>query len=342
MNVLCDRHHAGLFRSMQSLAERLAWNLYTPVGLDWWDAGIWNFGRSTWGDDRLAQQFLNGSEWECQRLVNGDPVWASGPYVATDPEFPAALIPGVTLAQARTMRWDLVIATAEDNQRGFAAFAKGVGARYVMQVGNTRQTVDWSLDPMAIMSSEVPILGRGVRYHQEMDPVYRWHEPAEADRWSIRSFVNLMPRIECGPLMEQAQGLMPDFRWGVHGIDCPQGVVKPSSDLAALMAASGFGWHDKVTGDGFGHVIHGWAAIGRPLIGHASHYRGQMAEVFWQDGRTCIDLDKHPLTEAVQMVRAIADDPEWHASMCRAIREVFDSVYDPERDAANIRALIEG
>ncbi len=334
--VLADRHHAGLWRSLQLLGDRLGWTLYTPVGIEWWRTGIWNFGRSTWGDDRLAQQFLNGDGWEDRDH--------HGLYRAYDPEYPdvaEGVIWGLGLQRARTMRWDYVIATAEDNQWGFADFAKGVGARFVMQVGNTRQTVDWKLDPLAIVSSEVPIEGRGVRYHQEMDPAYSWHDPSEADRWSVRSFVNLMPRIECAPLMAEAQGLGTDFRWGVHGIDCPDGVVKPSSDLAALMAASGFGWHDKITGDGFGHVIHGWAAIGRPLIGHASHYKGQLGEHLWQDGKTCIDLDRHPITEAMQMVRAIADDPEWHGAMCRAIRAEFDTI-DHAAEAEAIRALLTG
>lgn len=338
MNVLADRHHAGLYRSLQLLGDRLGWHLYTPVGLEWWDAGIWNFGRKTWGDDRLAQQFLCGSEW--MRTSNGQPV-------AQDPEFPltyrnsdgigSETIHGVTLSQARRMSWNYVIATAEDNQWGFSQFAKGVGARFVMQVGNTRQHVDWSLDPLAIVSSEVPIEGRGVRYHQEMDPAYHWREPVPSR--TIRSFVNLMPRIECGPLLADAQALLPDFRWGVHGIDCPDGVIKPTSTIADLMAGSLFGWHDKVTGDGFGHVIHAWAAIGRPIIGHASHYRGQLAEHLWQDGRTCIDLDRHPLTEVASLVRAIADDPDWHAAMCRAIRAEYDRI-DHAAEAAAIAALL--
>ncbi|HXI97147.1 MAG TPA: hypothetical protein VNG04_13530, partial [Candidatus Acidoferrum sp.] len=57
MNVLADKHHAGLFHSLQLLAGRLGWTLYTPVGLDWWTEGYWRFGRG-YGDDRLAQQFL--------------------------------------------------------------------------------------------------------------------------------------------------------------------------------------------------------------------------------------------------------------------------------------------
>lgn len=332
-NVLVDRHHAGLYRSLQLLGDRLDVRIWTPVGLDWWDAGIWNFGRSTWGDDRLAQQFLTLDGWTPATGSH----WTDGIHLTEDPEFPGETIYGVTLALARVMTWDLVIATAEDNQWGFSQFAKGVGARFVMQVGNTRQHVDWSLDPLAIVSSEVPIEGRGVRYHQEMDPAYHWREPVPSR--TIRSFVNLMPRIECGPLLADAQALLPDFRWGVHGIDCPDGVIKPTSTIADLMAGSLFGWHDKVTGDGFGHVIHAWAAIGRPIIGHASHYRGQLAEHLWQDGRTCIDLDKHPLTEVASLVRAIADDPDWHAAMCRAIRAEYDRI-DHAAEAAAISALL--
>ena len=70
------------------------------------------------------------------------------------------------------------------------------------------------------------------------------------------------------------------------------------------------------------------------------HYRGKLGEVLWQDGRTCIDLDKHPLTEAVAMMRAVASDPEWHAQMCAAMREVFAANYDPAAEAETIRALL--
>ena len=332
-NVLADMHHSGLWRSLQLLGDRLGWYLFRPVGYDWFDQGIWSFGREHLGT-QLRDQFLTTDGW--QELEE------PGLWVTYDPEFPAVPIIGVTLPRARRMRWGLVIATAEDNQWGFASFAKGVGARYVNQVGNTRQTVDWSLDPLALVSSEVPILGRGVRYHQEMDPVYCPHDAEEADRWTVRSFVNCMPRIECWPLMADAMAMAPDFRWGVHGIDGPDGTIKPSSVIADLMAGSGWGWHDKITGDGFGHVLWGWAAIGRPIIGHASHYAGKLGEVLWQDGRTCIDLDVHPLTGGRLDDAAIADDAHWYGAMCIAMREVFTANYDPAAEAETIRTLLGG
>lgn len=318
-NVLADRHHSGLFHSLQLLAQRMGWTLYTPHGHEWWDEWYWSFGRSAYNDDRLARQFLMGPE-------------------EPDNEFPDAPIRFVTLEEAKAMPWEYVIATVEDNQRGFAKFARETGAKYVLQVGNTSQPVDWGLDPLALVSSEVPINGRGIRYHQEMDPI-EFREPIRTSDTEplAASFVNCMPSMgHCWDLLEEAQSLALSVT--VHGIDGQWGVVKPFSRLLELMALADWGWHDKHQGDGFGHVIHAWAAVGRPLIGHASHYRGRMAEPFWRDMETCIDLDKHSVSEVVEIVRTITS--EKHAEMCRAIRGVFDSLVDYDREAAEIARFL--
>lgn len=291
---------------MQLLGKRLGWTIYTPTGHDWWDEGIWNFGRGTYPDDRLAQQYL---------LAPHEP----------DNEFPDWPIHFVTLADARQMDWAFVVATLQDNQHGFAQFARETGAQYVYQVGNTGQGIDWSLDPMVLSSSEMPILGRGIVYHQEMDPI------AFARPYGIRvakSFVNCMPQMgPCWDLLQRAT-----IPVGVYGIDAE--VIKPNWMLVGLMEDADWGWHDKGQGDGFGHVIHSWAAVGRPLIGHASHYLGKMPEYFWRDGETCIDLDHHSVEEACELVREIT--PQRHAEMCRAIRDVFDANTDYEGDAERI------
>jgi len=314
MNVLADRHHGGLFRSLQLLADRMGWTIYTPTGHEWWDEGYWNFGRWTYGDDRLARQFLS----------------QTGP----DPEFPDTPIRYVTLAEAQGMDWSHVIASVPDNEAGFSRFAREHGAEYVLQVGNTGQAIDWSLDPLALVSSEMPIRGRGVVYHQEMEAV------AFVPPWNDRtaaSFVNCMPSM--GPCWDLLQEAGRDLSIDVWGIDGPLGVLKPYVALFALMASYGWGWHDKAQGDGFGHVIHSWAAVGRPLIGHGSHYAGKMAERFWQDGITCIDLDRHSIRDAVEIVRTIT--PEDHERMCRAIRAEFDQI-DYASEAESIRELLAG
>jgi hypothetical protein len=313
-NVLADRHHAGLFHSLQLLGQRFGWTVYAPTGMAWWDEGYWAFGRSTYHDDRLAAQFLRG--------VPG--VDGNGPV--PDSEFPDWPIPTVTLAEAREMDWAYVIASVPDNEQGFARFAREMGAQYVVQVGNTGQYVDWSLDPLALVSSEMPILGRGIRYHQEMDPV-AFVEPALP--WgprTVASFVNCMPSMGyCWDLMQPVLDTV-----DVYGIDGNLGIVKPYAELIRRMGLYGWGWHDKAQGDGFGHVIHSWAAVGRPLVGHAGHYAGKMGERFWQDG-TCIDLGLVAVGDAVERIRSISVVE--HAEMCRAIRAEFDAIdYDAEAE----------
>jgi hypothetical protein len=314
MNILADRHHSGLYHSLQLLAQRLGAELFTPYGQDWWDEWYWSFGRSTYGDDRLARQFLLDREHY-------------------DSEFPDALIRRVTLAEARRMDWAYVIASAQDNQAGLAKFAAEMDATFVVQVGNTGQQVEWWRNPIALVSSETPIEGTGLTYHQEMDPV-PFTEPLGSIR-AAASFVNCMPSMgACYDLLVEGAARI---RTAIYGIDGPDGVIKPYTDLVNRMARVGWGWHDKAQGDGFGHVIHTWAAVGRPLIGHASHYRGRMAEPFWQDGITCIDLDRHSVDEAVTRILEITEDE--HAAMCRAIRAEFERI-DYDAEAAEIARLL--
>jgi len=222
----------------------------------------------------------------------------------------------------------------QDNQAGFAQFARETGAQYLLQVGNTGQYVDWSLDPLALMSSEVPTGGRFVRMHQpfDHDGIFRYRPPEPSKR--IASFLNNMPFIECWPVLERYREVLPDFSWAVHGIAGPDGILQPVQAIADAMAACAFVWHDKAHGDGFGHVIHNAAAVGRPLIGHASHYWGMVPHHLWRDGETCIDLDQRSFEENVALIRAIAADPERHRAMCEAIRREFETIAWEDEAAA--------
>jgi hypothetical protein len=264
----------------------------------------------------------------------------SGFFHTYDPEYPDTRIEGVSLLRARKMRWDYVMATVQDNQYGFHRFAMEQGARYLYQVGNTGQQVDWSLHPFALVSSEVPIVGTGIRYHQEMDPVYAWQRPRKYCVQRIKSFTNFATVYECWPTDLALWGQLSDFHWYMHGGGMPDGVLKPSSRIADAMQSSGWALHDKPTGDGFGHVLWGWAAVGRPLIGHARHYKGKLGEVLWQDMVTCIDLDQHSVEDAAGLIREISEDWDRYFQMCKAIRVAFEEHYDPDRDAERIAYLL--
>ena len=326
VRALVDRHHADLFYGLQRLFEdRLGYTVVTPIGHAWWDAGYWRFGEG-YGDDRLARQFLDMAGWASVGY---------GLYVAHDDHHPDRRILGVM----EPLPVDVVVATVQDNQAGFARLARELGATYVYHVGNTRQQIDWSLDPLVLNASEAHLAGRGVDIGQEFDHLttFRYREPLTALR--VTSFVNLLPLIpEAWGPFEGLQPRLPSHEFRSFGHECPDGFRKPVEALADEMAVAGWAYHDKVTGDGFGHVIHNWAAVGRPLIGHARYYAGQRAEPLWRDLETCIDLDRHDLDEAAAIIRDMS--PERHAQMCRAIRATLETIYDPVADAEAVRAIL--
>jgi hypothetical protein len=305
MNVLADRHHADLFYALQLQVEnRDGDDLYTPMGHDWWDEGYWRFGQ-VYGDDRLAGQFLVSPIAEAREMEPG--LW-----LTFDPHHPERPIYGVSLARARTMIWKSVIATVEENQSGFARFAREYAAEggYLYHIGNANQPVDYTLRPSIISGPQL------FDHHR----TFRWRPPIRQDR--IVSFVNLLPLVP--EMWEGFAGLrdrLPGYGFRSYGHECPDGFLRPVANVAEEMAAAGWAYHDKVTGDGFGHVIAGWAAVGRPLIGHARYYRGQWAEPLWRDMETCIDLDRHSLEEAATIIEGMSKAD--HALMCANIRQEF-------------------
>ena len=342
MNVLCDRHHAGLLYSLQLLFEdRLGGTVWVPVGHDWWDEGFWQFG-AVFGDDRLARQYLEPNPpWR-----TADPSGfglAEGFWLTEDVEFPSRIIRGISLKRAREMEWAYTVASVQENQPGFARIAKETGAKAVYQVGNNNQRIDWSLDPLVLASAKIEMEGRGVTYHQEFskDETFRFAPPEAGSPTVIRSFVNCFNVIpDEFRRYGRFQQLLPEFLFFTHGHDGADGLVQPTETVAAVMAASGWGYHDKPQGDGFGHIIHYWAATGRPLIGSARYYEGLFAEHLWEDLVTCVDLSRRSNADAAYIVRSLAADPVRYGAMCHAIRDRLDTLVDFDREEREIRALL--
>jgi len=337
--ILVDRHHAGLLYSLQLLFEdRFDMDLYVPVGHDWWDEGYWRFGE-VFQDDRLAQQYLNANPpWEFDPLH----LESDGEWYTTDVEFPDRLIRGCSLDRFKAMQFDYVLASVQENQPGFARLAEEAGAKYLVQVGNRGQYVDWSLNPLCLVSAEAPFEeGRGVAYHQEYDKDTTFAARPLNSPTIIRSFVNCLDRMPVEwQIFQNFERAMPDFMFKVHGHDGRDGLIQPTTAIANHMGNAGWAWQDKPQGDGFGHVIHYWASIGRPLIGHARYYSGLMPGHLWDDGVTSIDTEAREPRETIELIREITADTARHQWMCDNIRERVDQLVDFEAEAAAIASLL--
>jgi hypothetical protein len=313
VNVLIDQHHSDLLESLHRLFEdRLGMKVVVPHGLDWFEEGYWNFGRWAFGDDRLGRQFLLAP--------------------AIDPLQPDRVLRRRGLEEAKGMDFDLVIATVPDNYDGFRRFAAEKGAQFAIEVGNVNQPVD-RCDLILDSTGQYP---GGVPFTPEFDieGAFAYTRLPATVQPKIMSFVNLFPGLPCYPLFEQI--VTSDVaRSYVYGHNGPAGFISPTSAIGTRMRRADFGWQDKISGDGFGYVIHYWASIGRPLIGHASHYAGQVAADLWEDGVTAIDLDKHSPAEAASLIEEIVSDPDRHAEMCftiaQRVRERIDFAADAQR-----------
>lgn len=337
MRILVDRHHADLLYALQRLFQsRLGMFLYVPVGREWWDEGYWQFGKSL-GDDRLVRQYLEVHDGIYHETAE------PGIYYTRDPAHPRTDIYCTTLEAARRGEWDFVMPSVQENQQGFHRFAQEHGAQYLYNVGNTGQHIDWNLDPLVLSNSEVPLLGRGIVIHQEIDsgPGETYCHTAPLRTRTVSNFVNAFDRLPgYGEFLDAEANLGAPWTFRSHGHEGRDGDIQPAAKVGALMAESGWGWHDKPVGDGFGHVVHSWAAVGRPLIGHARYYQGRLAEPFWVHGETCIDLDLLAFHDALALMEEIARDPVRHSLMCRAIHEVFDRHVDYPAEAAAVARIL--
>ena len=347
MRVLLDFHHHALAESLLLLFEtRFGWECYFPAGREWFDAGVWQFGADHLGDE-LCQQFLEG-------------IWADG-LVKPDPRHPDRTQRAVTYAEAQDSRWDIVVSTLPDNDLGFSRFARDHGAKFVIEVGNVGQGSRFDLADFLLVNATLPGIGPkhigkridfqgvpGVMLHQEFDTKDIFYAGKPEPGNTIASFMQCFPVSEGYPLWEATadSSLYEEFDWRVYGSPCggPEdysaGLIDWVPDIADAMRAARIGWHDKA-GDGFGHVIHNWFAVGRPVVGRFQPYADTMAGPLWVQGETSFDLDRINQTDLHKLLRRLRDDDEWYARICEQSRARFDEVVDFDGEAETVRLELE-
>lgn len=352
IRVLCDAIHADLWESLRLLFEvRLGWQLYRPIGMEWRDRSIWNFERHQPYGEGVAHQFLD--PWDSDRPVGG---FVAPPIVHTawteraDTTHPGQAIRLVTYDQARSQPWDLVLATLAENEQGLWAFAQEVGAHYGIQVGNQGAANLWPLAEFGLLSVTTPDLKPWkphVYYRQEFDR--RLFFP---DQGRLADPDLVMNRVQCTSqtgdharwrLMAAA---VPEARFRWYGHCEPRdewfgGDDATTPAVATSMHRARIAWHPKRWSDGYGHVIHNWFSIGRPVIASAGYYADKLAGPLFLEGTTSFDMDRLSDAELAGTVRMLLHDEDRWLRMCEASADRFAAVVDFDAEAAEIRAMLE-
>lgn len=319
MRVLADYHHDDLYYSLHLLfAQRLGFELYQPVGMEWKQQGYWDYGHipEVWGQ-YLGDHRITGTASDHHWLYNH----------RHDLSYR-----GLTLEQFKANPCDIILSSTTNNDTAYDRLQKELApkAKRIAHVGNVGQMTH--VPNVLLTTAWVhPSYKSYVQVHQEFDlDVYAWADPVNRQR--VTSFVNCLPVSDYWGLYNKLQAALPEFEFSSHGIICPQGNVDKKQLIAKLMQNSAFGFHAKA-GDGYGHTVHNWYACGRPTIVNLRVYAQGIAGWLMEDGVTCIDAEK---PDAVERIRFFSQ-PEQHDRMCRAAYQRFKDVVNFDAEELKVR-----
>ncbi len=338
MNIFVDYHHDALYYSLYLLLEkRLGHKLFRPIGMDWFDEGFWDIGNPYPNPRDTAKQYLGTDDrtWDAYKNLNGDYKIEDGIYYIYNPPHNFHHR-GITLEKFKEMKFDIIISSFPfGHEQTYKRLQQSLmpSAKFIVQLGNIYQ----STTAENVMCSTVPYPTdkNVIFYHQEFD--LNIFKPVKKDQIFISSFVNIMPRSD---LFEAVEKLVPEYFFKSFGAQNRDGTLTDMQDIANYMNQSKFGWHIKPGGDGFGHIIHNWFAVGKPIITNISDYKDKLAGALLEDGVTCIDVEgKSP--EAIADLIKFFSLPEEYEKMCQAIKNRFKKVVDFDKEAKQVQHFLE-
>ena len=339
MNILADFHHAGLYASFHYLFEnRLGCDLYRPIGREWFERGYWKIAEPYGNYPGTIDQFLQiRSVPEDGTIPLNDPIMGGeGIYCIEDKAHYYAQR-AMTFDRFMEHDIDIIIASIPAHIPTYKQLIKKYkpNAKLVFHIGN----IGWGemlskFKAENIMASikEIPIPeGKNmVFYRQEFDlEVFKptsvrpkkiissFVHPAQSVPIYWGDMVSHLPKYKCN-----------DYQYSIQG----------TTNIADKMQQSKFGYHYKPGGDGFGHIIHNWLAVGKPVIVNLDDYKDKLTGELLIDGKTCIDLSIRSPKEVADIVREMPDKK--YREMCQETIRTFNSTVDFKRDSERVKEFL--
>lgn len=344
MRCLSDYHHSSLLRSTVMLfEERLGFDVFRPIGMDWFKEGFWAIN----SQEDTARQFLD---------IDSQPTDGTPPLnkpLARDNRMNDCFKvrdPGdkthhwaCTLDHFKRVKFDYVIASIPAHVEPFKRLIAKYNpeAKLIIQMGN-----NWNLDYYEgenVLASIEPRTSRAnaIFYHQEFDLDIFSQTPVPISK-KIHSYVNVIGEIPMAwNSYDTLKKHLEPRGWEVKsfGGQCPDGNMTGPVELADSMYHAEFILHVKPQGDGYGHILHNAYAMGRPVITHSRHYQGQLGSRLLMPG-TFIDIDCFGGIEGAMAYIENMPDEEVKL-MGQLAYERFKEVVDFESEAKAIGEWLE-
>lgn len=338
MNVFVDLHHGDLFYSLHRLfVERLGFNLYRPIGLDWFNQGFWKIAEPYGNARDTINQYLDINErgYIPYKNLNGQHYIEDQIYHVYDPGH-AYYQKAITLDRFKSMKFDIIIPSISSHEPSYTQLRNRFQpqAKVIAHLGNAGQRTNI---PNVIYSIpySVPASQNAVFVHQELDPNIYFYEEPNLETRNIYSLVNCLPFPH---LYNQYRQLMPDFNWKAYGAGSPEGPVDGSRGVAKKIREANIGWQLKPLG-GAGHTAMGWLYSGRPVVTNMSENRksGGEALSLFEPGVTCLDIEAHSPQENCRLIRDIWENQlEWG----QRARRRFTDIINYNREEQEVRKFL--
>lgn len=338
MNILCDLHHLGLYKSFELLFEkRLGHKLYRPIGVEWFDEGYWDIAKPYGNARDTVMQYLEIKQQDIPEEIrlNEGARLNNGVYYCDNSK-------AVTFETAKEMGIDLIIASIPDHYKSYTRmrdkhFPK---AKVICHAGNDFGKYDWSLVRNFLASVKeipTPTDTNAVFYHQEIDPIY---QPCKTTPDNIiTSLLHTPYKYPDYPLWQRLQAEMTDFTFKEYGMGGTLPPLHQEKDVFRALCDSKFVFHLKFGGDGFGHVIHDCFAVGRPPIVKYEYYKDCLAGELMIDGKTCVFWqDSKPFAWNIDNIR---HNTEQYQRLSENAIAQFNKIVDYNEEQKNIVKFLE-
>ncbi len=328
--VFADYHHGGLYHALHILfVERLGWELYRPVGMEWAEKGIWKYS----DNPPTQRQYLDPDKHELRK--DGYYYWRDN-----SEEIDHKCL---TFKQFEKMDIDIVLATVFQHEATFKHLqvTKKPKAKFVRLIGNSGAPVNWNITRNLIDTTNLYPAPDGVKrvvWHQEFpDDLFYYTEPKSQK--IVKQYLNCFDETPFYEIWKTYENLMDNYQWFMHGLNGDDGFISPVSKLAQSMRETSWIWHIKQHGEGYGHIVHNAFCVGRPLITIRDYYKGKIAYPMMKDEETCLDLEGYSIEENINRIRWFSD-PKRHKAMCEACRKEYEENVDFDQDFKRVKEFL--
>lgn len=304
MKVFCDVHHEELFESLRILfEERFGFELYRPVGRNWFDEGYWKLSNI----DIAVRQFLELSKHS--ELFEED-MWAAGNLSASknghrryfnifDSQIEDGIFyvrndvhvgqkyKGITLEAFKNTKFDIMVATLPEHIVPYQNLISKYQprAKLIFQMGNPWKEFPAVANVLNSTSVEVNNCHH-LNYNQEFK--YNGIKKTYCGQTIYSLTHNLLER----DVFLELEKEMSDWTFRMHGFNNRDGFLGPELNLIndAFGQQFSFLWHVRKEGEGFGYCAHRAMAYGRPIIINSEYVRTSKFYRYMKHRENCIDI----------------------------------------------------